>query len=95
MHRLQQAGVPAAVVEDLEDLVTRDPSLPGRHLLPLQRDGRGHVYTLQAQRARIDGETAPLRPPPLFGEHNEAIVRDLLGRTEEQYIELLTEGVLQ
>ncbi len=95
MHRLQQAGVPAAVVEDLEDLVKRDPSLPGRHLLPVQREGEPHVYTLHAQPARIDGRTAPLRPPPLFGEHNEEIVRGLLGRTEEQYIELLTEGVLR
>ena len=95
MHHLRRAGVPAAVVEDLEDLVTRDPWLPGRHLQTLRRAGEAYEYTLHSQPARIDGRRAPLRPPPLFGEHNEAIVRGLLGYDEEQYIALLEQGVLR
>jgi crotonobetainyl-CoA:carnitine CoA-transferase CaiB-like acyl-CoA transferase len=94
MHRLQQGGVPAAVVEDLEDLTTRDPALPGRHLVPVRREGEPHTYTLHAQPARIDGATAPLTPPPHFGEHNEEILRGLLGYDEASHSELLAAGVL-
>jgi crotonobetainyl-CoA:carnitine CoA-transferase CaiB-like acyl-CoA transferase len=95
MHRLQQGGVPAAVVEDLEDVTTRDPSLPGRHLLPVHRAGEPHTYTLHAQPARIDGETAPLSPPPYFGEHNNEVLRDVLGYDEASYAALLEGGVLR
>jgi len=85
--------VPAAVVEDLEDMLTRDPWLQGEHILPLQRPGEELVFRVHAQPARIDGETAPLRPPPLFGEHNEAVFKDLLGLTDSDYAELLAEDV--
>ncbi|MQA00800.1 MAG: hypothetical protein GEU80_16010 [Dehalococcoidia bacterium] len=92
---LQAAGVPAAVVEDLEDMTSRDPWLSTRHLLPVSRDDEGIVFTTHAQPARIDGTVPALRRAPRMGEHNEAVFRDLLGLTESDYIELLAEGVFR
>ena len=91
---LQQADVPAAVVEDLEDLVARDPWLSKEHLVPVAREEDGVAFTTHAQPARIDGRTPPLRVSPRFGEHNEEVYRGLLGLTDSDYAELLADGVI-
>ncbi len=94
MHTLQRAGVMAAVVEDLEDITTRDPWLPGRHLVSLGREGEELVFTTHAQPMRMDGETPPLRTSPRWGDHNEAVLRDELGLSEDEYLELVAERVI-
>jgi len=94
MHTLQGAGLMAGVVEDLEDMVTRDPWLPGHHLVPVTREGEGTVFTTHAQPLRLDGETPPLRRAPLFGEANEYVFKDLLGVSEAEFVELLVEKVV-
>ncbi|MBM3140500.1 MAG: hypothetical protein FJZ92_09955 [Chloroflexi bacterium] len=94
MHLLQAAGVAASVVEDLEDLVVRDPHLPVQHFAPVL-DVEGYAtYTTHRQPMRFDGEVPPVRRAPLFGEHNEYVFRELLGLTEERYIELLVGEVI-
>ncbi len=94
MHTLQRAGVMAAVVEDLEDMTTRDPWLPGRHLVSLGREGEELVFTTHEQPMRMDGETPPLRTSPRWGEHNEAVLRGELGLTEDDYLKLIAERVI-
>ena len=94
MHTLQQAGVMAAVVEDLEDMTTRDPWLPGRHLVSLGREDEELVFTTHEQPMRMDGETPPLRTSPRWGEHNEAVLRGELGLSEDEYLKLIAERVI-
>ncbi|MEE8422167.1 MAG: CoA transferase [Dehalococcoidia bacterium] len=94
MHALQAAGVMAAVVEDLEDMMTRDPWLPGNHLVTIGFDGEEYPFTTHAQPIRIDGETAPLRRSPLWGAHNEEVLRGELGLSEEEYVRLVAEQVI-
>jgi len=94
MRTLQGAGVIAGVVEDLEDMVTRDPGLSTRHLLAVERPGEGFTFTTHAQPSRMDGETPPLRRAPYLGEHNEEVYKGLLGLSAERFVELLAEQVI-
>jgi crotonobetainyl-CoA:carnitine CoA-transferase CaiB-like acyl-CoA transferase len=94
MRALQAAGVASAVVEDLEDMVTRDPWLSREHLVPVSREDEGIVFTTHAQPMRLDGVTPALRRAPRFGEHNEEVLRGLLGIGDAEYAELLAKGVL-
>ena len=94
MHTLQQAGVMAGVVEDLEDMTTRDPWMPGRHLVPLGREDEDLVFTTHEQPIRMDGETPPLRTSPRWGEHNEQVLRGELGLSEDEYFALVAERVI-
>lgn len=93
MHVLQAAGVMAAVVEDLEDMVTRDPHLQ-RHLVPASGAGDDFTFLTHAQPARVDGELAPVQRSPLWGQHNTEVYRDLLGLTDADIAELVSAEVI-
>ena len=95
MTLLQKAGVSAGVVQDGEDLLTRDPQLKERGF---------HVYLDHPEAGRIahDGLTFSLsatpgeiRRAPLLGEHNEYVYRDILGLSEQEIDRLTVEGVLE
>ncbi len=97
VRALQAAGVHAGVVEDLEDMVTRDPHLPHQHLEPVTRDGDGEdgtTFLTHRQPIRLDGAAPPLRASPRMGEHNEEVFRGLLGLSEDEYLRLVVEGVI-
>ncbi len=95
MMLMQKAGVAAGVVNDGEDLQTRDPQLKARGF---------YVYLDHPEAGRIahDGLTFALsktpgeiRRAPLLGEHNEYVYREVLGFSEEEVNQLITEGVLE
>jgi crotonobetainyl-CoA:carnitine CoA-transferase CaiB-like acyl-CoA transferase len=94
MHTLQRNGVMAGVVEDLEDMVTRDPWLPGRHLVPLTRDGEDITYTTHAQPARMGGIRPPLRRAPRMGEHIDQVYKEMLGISDDEFVQLLVDKVI-
>ncbi len=94
MRLLQGRGVMAAVVEDLEDMVTRDPWLSTRHFVPLAREDEEIVFATHSQPARLNGASVPSRRAPYFGEDNEAVFKGLLGISDGEYAALLAEGVL-
>lgn len=94
MMWMQKAGVAAGVVQDGEDLQTRDPHLKERGY---------YVYLNHPEAGRIahDGLTFTLsktpgevRRAPLLGEHNEYVYKEILGFSEEEINELTVEGVI-
>ncbi len=88
MERLQARGVPAGVVQDAGDVLDRDPQLAAR----------GHFQTLQHPEA---GEAAYDAPPvklsrtpgallcaaPCLGQHNDIVLKGLLGLSDDEYRE--------
>jgi len=92
---LQRFGVGAGVLQDIEDLLERDPGLAARGaLVPLDHPllGRfGHVATpLRCSRSPL----APYRAPGL-GEHSLAIAAELAGLAPDRIRELEALGVFQ
>ena len=95
VERLCAAGIPAAPVVS-PSLVTENPQLCARGFfesLDHPRTGIGLYPTppfalLAGQREWLE------RPPPTLGEHNEEVLRDLCGLTDEDLARLAVSGVI-
>lgn len=89
---LQAAGVPASPVEDVGDLVERDPMHRG--FLEEIDHPAGVSMLLQHQPFTWNGGRLPLRRAPLMGEHTAAVLEELLGLDGDEIAGLAAEGVL-
>jgi crotonobetainyl-CoA:carnitine CoA-transferase CaiB-like acyl-CoA transferase len=92
---LQQQGIAAGVVQDMEDLIEKDEQLQQRGALvelPHPKLGAfGHVRT------PIDfsgDRSVPFRAPAL-GEHNREIAIGIAGVSATRYAEIEAEGVMK
>ena len=92
---LQAAGVPAHRVAAMRD-AHEDPQLAHReHWWASEHPVVGNV-TYESPAWRLF-DTPPPRPAPspLLGQHNEYVYRDLLSYSDEEFTELLIDGVVQ
>ncbi|MBI4765448.1 MAG: CoA transferase [Deltaproteobacteria bacterium] len=95
MDILQEAGVPAGMVKNGQD-IHEDPQLAHRgHLVRLKHQEMGMVnYDCPPFRLSL----TPLRmemPSPCLGEHTEMVCREFLKMGDEEFFELLSEGVFE
>ncbi len=92
--RLQSVGIPAAPVENLQDTYERDPQM--RHHYQKLRHPLAPDLELPVDREiiRFAGLEHTIQRGPLWGEHNEEIVRDVLGRDEDTYVQWVLNEVL-
>jgi benzylsuccinate CoA-transferase BbsF subunit len=95
-ERLQSAGIAAAPVEHLRDMIERDPQLAHRrHYQRVRQPSEPDVgITIDADAFRIAGVDPVLRRAPMMGEHNEPVLRDLLGVSEAEFDSLVVSGVI-
>ena len=93
-RRLQGVGIAAAPVENLEDTFERDPQLRDR--TPRLRHPSAPEVEMPVDREAIQfaGYEPEPRRGPILGEHNEWVVRELLGRSEEEYVSLVLDEIL-
>ena len=93
MTRLQGAGVPAGIVETNEDLFL-DPQLQHRnHFWTTDHIEMGQIPGLG--QTAITSTTQVNSPAPCIGEHNQYVFNDILGLSDEEFVELLNQGVLE
>lgn len=94
MRRLQAAGVPCGAVHDAAG-VRDDPQLRHRGLFwPIEHAEMGS-FTHLGSSFVLDGTPARARrPSPCIGEHNEYVLTKILGRSDDEFVELLAAGVL-
>jgi len=95
MDTLQQAGVPAGVVNDCRDLF-EDAQLQHRgHFQYLDHPEMGPYAS---DRSEMNFSLTPGkldRPAPLMGQHNEYVLRELIGVSEDDFQSLVSDGVLE
>lgn len=93
MSRLQLAGVPAGVVQNGMDLLARDPQLQYReHCSLLEHPEMGIQLT---ERAPFRLSATPCFPrwhAPCLGEHNEHVCKEVLGVSDEEFLDLYQVG---
>ena len=95
VEMMQQGGVAAAVVANAKDL-DQDPQLAHRqHHVALEHSEIGpHGYENFAFRlSKTPG--APRTAAPCLGEHTAYVCTEILGLSDEEFVQLLTEGVLE
>jgi benzylsuccinate CoA-transferase BbsF subunit len=93
-ERLQAAGIAAAAAENLADTMERDPQLRHHDQRVRSPAAPEAEIPIDAEAIRFRGVPHPLRRAPLLGEHNEPVLRDLLGLSEEEYARLIVDGVI-
>lgn len=93
MMLLQEAGIAAGIVSNGQD-VNEDPQLNGRGFYrELSHPEIGtHRYLMPPFRlSKTPGE--PRMPAPCLGQHNEYVYREILGMSDEEFVQLLNEGI--
>jgi crotonobetainyl-CoA:carnitine CoA-transferase CaiB-like acyl-CoA transferase len=95
MDRLQHAGVPCGVVQTGEDLAN-DPQLKARRFIVAVDNPRlGRVvlpnFPLQFANAKLTRRWEF----PVLGRDTDAVLRDVVGYSEEKIKELQSDGVLE
>jgi len=92
---LQQHGIAAGVVQDVEDLIERDAPLRARGaLVELPHPKLGSFGHVRTPIAFSSDPVAPFRAPAI-GEHTREIAIDLAGLGPERYAALEAEGVFR
>jgi crotonobetainyl-CoA:carnitine CoA-transferase CaiB-like acyl-CoA transferase len=92
---LQAAGIAASAVQNLRDVLERDdPARP--HFQRVYQPSRPDwEILLDAEPIRFGDEQRNLQRAPMLGEHNDFVLSEILGMTDEEVAELVVEGVIQ
>ena len=95
MQVLQQAGVPAGVVNSNQGMI-EDPQLEHRgHFVYYDKPDIGR-HPVQRSEFRLSRAPAARNwPTPLIGEHTRQVCRDILGMADGEIDALIAEGVLE
>ncbi len=95
MERLQREGVAAGVVQDVEDLLLRDPQLKERgHWTTVPHPEAGKLIGEDWGFRFIDGPRPLFNRPPLLGEHNDYVLGEILKMPEDDINRLIVDGVI-
>ncbi len=90
---MQKSGIAAGVLETAEDML-KDPQLKFRDAFWLmEHHEMGPCYHLGQSFVLSEFPPNPRLPAPLLGEHTEYVCREILGMTDEEFVELFNEGV--
>jgi len=94
MEALHVEGVPAGVVQRSSDL-QRDPQLAHRRFFrDLEHQEMGTI-PYPGHQFRISGyDSGPRSAAPVLGQHNDEVLRDVLGMTDEEITEAIIAGAL-
>jgi benzylsuccinate CoA-transferase BbsF subunit len=95
MNKMQAAGVAAGVIQNGKDLV-EDPQLEHRHHYWYSNNHETGSFLFQGPPFKLSETPAELRmPAPSLGEHTEYVCTQILGMSDDEFVELLTEGVFE
>jgi benzylsuccinate CoA-transferase BbsF subunit len=95
MNQLQAAGIPSGIVQNAAD-VYEDPQLRTRNLfwdLPHPEVGSFTHLGTSFEMSKTPGQ--PHQASPVIGEHTDYVCSEVLGLSDEEFIELLQEGVFE
>ena len=95
MRDLQAAGVAAGVVQDGCDLIENDPQMKHRNFYPeIEPPEMGKYFTM-APPYRLSEAEPDIHPAPLMGEHNEYVLKEVLGFTDEETAGMIVDGAIE
>ena len=92
--RCQAAGIAAGPVEHLADTYGRDPQLQHHYQIVHQPSDPSIDIPIDREPAQWRGIDHQLTRSPAMGEHNEYVVREVLGHADEEYVQLIVDDVL-
>ena len=95
MSTLQRAGVAAGAVSNGRDLI-EDPQLDARGFYSqlVHAEIGPHRY-LRPPFRFSQSPVSPTSPAPCLGQHNEHVFRHIVGLRDDEFVQLLNEGVFE
>jgi benzylsuccinate CoA-transferase BbsF subunit len=94
MQMMQAAGVAAGVVQDARDLLN-DPQLKERGFPIRLKHPLLGVFGHPTPGYCLSKTGARIRTSPCFGEHTEFVYSQIIGGSDEEFVELVQLGVLE
>lgn len=95
MTKMQKAGVAAGVVENVPDLYA-DPQLAAQEHFWVMEHPEAGPYHYDSPPFTLSRTPATARmPAPCLGQHNEYVCKELLGMSDDEYVSLLLDNVLE
>ncbi len=96
MHLLQDAGVPAGVVQTGADLAENDPHLKERGFFRQVLDSQGISRTVEGAPYKLSRTPGgPSRGAPEFGADQTYVLREILGMSDEELSDCAIAGVFE
>lgn len=93
--RLQQAGVPAGVVQDVVD-IQRDPQLAARGFWERRQHAKKGAVQVTGHAIRLSGTPGGgTRAAPIVGEDNAYVLGELIGLTPDEIAAYVEQGVVE
>lgn len=95
LERLGNAGIPCAPVNNFAQALS-DPQVKARDMVVEVELQSGETIRMPGNPVKFpDSEPAQFGPPPLLGEHTQAVLGDLLGYSTDAIDELRNAGAIQ
>ena len=95
MSKLQRAGITSGVVANAADLYS-DPQLKHRKHFRLLKHKELGDFSYAGEPSILSETPYSIdRPSPCLGEHTEKVCAEILGMSDDEFVELLTEGVFE
>ena len=95
MTMMQAAGVPAGVLETGQDLMDKDPQLRHRGLFEELDHPEIGKYRAAGTAFKLSKSLTELKSAPTLGEHNEYILKEILGMSDEEVVQLVIDGAVE
>jgi crotonobetainyl-CoA:carnitine CoA-transferase CaiB-like acyl-CoA transferase len=93
MKLMQAAGVAAGLAATSKDQA-EDPQLEHyKFFEEMEHPETGRLRSYHGPLFRLSHTPYELGRPPMLGEHNDYVYTQLLGMTDEEFVELMQEGV--
>ena len=93
-EQLQASGVAAAPVAHLRDMLEHDAQLAGHYQVVRQPVAPETDILIDREAARWVGQTLDLKRAPMLGEHNQHVLQDILGKSDEEFVALLADDIV-
>jgi len=94
MTMMQDNGVPAGVVQNIDDLIERDPQVKERRFFRKVKHPLIGEFMLRSWPFILPETPCEIRAAPLIGQDNHRIVTEILGMSEDEFLELKNSKVL-
>ena len=91
---LQARGIAAAAVENLRDVLEVDPQLEDHFHHVTDPSKPDADMLIDGEAIRFVGVDRQLAQAPVLGEHNEDVLRGIVGLSREEFDALVVEGVI-
>lgn len=95
LEKLRAARIPCGPVNDFKQAL-RDPQIVARNMVVNVQLQTGETVSMPGNPIKLSEAGAEVfSPPPLLGEHTDAVLKDLLGYDAERIAPLKAAGIIQ